>query len=181
MDLYSPWNSPDQNTGVGSLSLLQGGLPNPGIEPRSPTVQADSLPVVPCPTKWRIAKSIMIPATRGSSPGCQPTARFTVVGVAKKDYSHRHCMEWCFIHLENRQSKTRFSSVGQSPVVGMSYPMAGRWSACTLLVLQAKDPVFSQYNTHAWAEKRVHIQPRTGKDSPKWAYEGSLSPLKEML
>ena len=23
--LYSPWNSPDQNTGVGSLSLLQGG------------------------------------------------------------------------------------------------------------------------------------------------------------
>ena len=22
--LYSPWNSPDQNTGVGSLSLLQG-------------------------------------------------------------------------------------------------------------------------------------------------------------
>ena len=23
-ELYSPWNSPDQNTGVGSLSLLQG-------------------------------------------------------------------------------------------------------------------------------------------------------------
>ena len=41
---YSPWNSPAQNTGVGSLSLLQGNLPNPGIEPRSPTLQADSLP-----------------------------------------------------------------------------------------------------------------------------------------
>ena len=25
--LYSPWNSPDQNTGVGSLSLLQGIVP----------------------------------------------------------------------------------------------------------------------------------------------------------
>ena len=25
--LYSPWNSPDQNTGVGSLSLLQGIFP----------------------------------------------------------------------------------------------------------------------------------------------------------
>ena len=24
---YSPWNSPDQNTGVGSLSLLQGIFP----------------------------------------------------------------------------------------------------------------------------------------------------------
>ena len=45
--LYSPWNSPGQNTGVGSLSLLQGDLPNPGIEPRSPTLQADSLPAEP--------------------------------------------------------------------------------------------------------------------------------------
>ena len=81
--LYSPWNSPGQNTGVGSLSLLQGifptqgsnpGLPHgrwilyqlshkgsprilewvvypfssrssqPGIEPGSPALQADSLP-----------------------------------------------------------------------------------------------------------------------------------------
>ena len=83
---YSAWNSPGQNTGVGSLSLLQGifptqglnpGLPHcrrtlyqmshkesprilewvaflfsrgsshPGIEPRSPSLQADSLPVEP--------------------------------------------------------------------------------------------------------------------------------------
>ena len=29
--LYSPWNSLGQNTGVGSLSLLQGTLPNPGL------------------------------------------------------------------------------------------------------------------------------------------------------
>ena len=45
--LYSPWNSPGQNTRVGSLSLLQGNLPNLGIEPRSPTLQADSLPGEP--------------------------------------------------------------------------------------------------------------------------------------
>ena len=42
--LYGPWNSPGQDTGVGSLSLLQGSLPNSGIKPRSPTLQADSLP-----------------------------------------------------------------------------------------------------------------------------------------
>ena len=35
-ELYSPWNSPGQNTGVGSLSFLQGNLPNPGIEPSLP-------------------------------------------------------------------------------------------------------------------------------------------------
>ena len=39
--LYSPWNSPGQNTGVGSLSLLQGNLPNPGIKPRFPALQVD--------------------------------------------------------------------------------------------------------------------------------------------
>ena len=44
--LYSPWNSPGQNTGTGSLSLLQGIFPNPGIEPWSPTL-ADSLPAEP--------------------------------------------------------------------------------------------------------------------------------------
>ena len=82
-ELYNTWNSPGQNTGVGSLSLLQGifptqgsspGLPHcrrilyqlsfmgssrilewitysfsrdlrdPGIEPGSPALQADSLP-----------------------------------------------------------------------------------------------------------------------------------------
>ena len=37
--LYGPWNSPGQNTGVGSLSLLQGDLPNPGIKPGSPALQ----------------------------------------------------------------------------------------------------------------------------------------------
>ena len=44
---YSPWNSPGQNTGVGSLSLLQGNLPNPGIEPRSLTLQVHSLSAEP--------------------------------------------------------------------------------------------------------------------------------------
>ena len=82
--LYSPWNSPGQNTGVGSLSLLQrifptqgsnpgrlhcrwildqlshqgsprilewvaypfsGDLPDPGIEPGSPVLQVNSLPI----------------------------------------------------------------------------------------------------------------------------------------
>ena len=33
-----------KNTGVGSLSLLQGNLPDPGIELGSPALQADSLP-----------------------------------------------------------------------------------------------------------------------------------------
>ena len=34
--LYSPWNSPDQNTGVGSCSLLQGIFPAQGSNPGLP-------------------------------------------------------------------------------------------------------------------------------------------------
>ena len=36
-------DSPGRNTGVGCHDPLQGDLPNPGIEPRSPASQADSL------------------------------------------------------------------------------------------------------------------------------------------
>ena len=32
-ELYSPWNSPGQHTGVGSLSLLQGIFPTQGLNP----------------------------------------------------------------------------------------------------------------------------------------------------
>ena len=38
-----PWNSPGKNTGVGCHALLPEDLPNPGIEPGSPALQADSL------------------------------------------------------------------------------------------------------------------------------------------
>ena len=64
--LYSPWNSPGQNTGMGSHSLFPspGNLPKPGIEPRSPTWQADSLPakppVKPVTIKWsEVAQSCL--------------------------------------------------------------------------------------------------------------------------
>ena len=49
-DLPNPGTEPrcptlqPKNTGVGSLFFLQGDLPNPGIEPGSPELQVDSLP-----------------------------------------------------------------------------------------------------------------------------------------
>ena len=41
-----PWDSPGKNIGVGCHFLLQN-LPDPGIEPRSPTLQADALTSAP--------------------------------------------------------------------------------------------------------------------------------------
>ena len=43
--LLYPWNFPGKNTGVGSSS--PGNLSNRGMEPRSPALQADSLPSEP--------------------------------------------------------------------------------------------------------------------------------------
>ena len=40
-------DSPGKTTGMDCHFLLQGNLPNPGIKPRSPALQADSLPSEP--------------------------------------------------------------------------------------------------------------------------------------
>ena len=58
---YSPWNSPGQNTGTGSRSLLQGNLPNSGIEPRSPALQADCLPAEPPGKPTAVVKDTRTP------------------------------------------------------------------------------------------------------------------------
>ena len=42
--LYQLTRGEPKNTGMGSLSLSPGDLPDPGIKPGSPTLQADSLP-----------------------------------------------------------------------------------------------------------------------------------------
>ena len=47
IQLYSPWNSPGKNTGVGSLSLLQGIFQTQGLNPGLPHCRPDSLPAEP--------------------------------------------------------------------------------------------------------------------------------------
>ena len=61
--LYSSWSSPGQNTGVGKPFASPGDLPNPGIKPRSSTLQADSLPAKPPGKPWfqELAKKCALP------------------------------------------------------------------------------------------------------------------------
>ena len=42
--LLCPWDSPGKNTGVGCHFILLRNLPDPGMVPKSPDWQADSLP-----------------------------------------------------------------------------------------------------------------------------------------
>ena len=59
--MICPWNSPCKNTGVGCLPFPSpGDLPEPGIEPGSPAIQADSLPSelqeIPKCREWGVRK-----------------------------------------------------------------------------------------------------------------------------
>ena len=54
-----PWNFPGKNTGSGLPFPSPGRLPNPGIKPRSPTLQEDSLPSEP-PGKPKLHKSALL-------------------------------------------------------------------------------------------------------------------------
>ena len=54
--LLCPWDSPGKNTGVDYHSLLQGIFLDPGIEPGSLALQADSLPSEPPGKPGRVSK-----------------------------------------------------------------------------------------------------------------------------
>ena len=63
--LYSTWNSPGQNPGMGSsCSLFKGIFPNPEIEPISPTLRVDSLPAEPPRIPERVTYSSSIISSR---------------------------------------------------------------------------------------------------------------------
>ena len=64
--LYSPWNSPGQNTGVGSLSLLQGIFPTQGLNPGLPHC-GQILYQLNSKESIRILKWVAYPFSRGSS------------------------------------------------------------------------------------------------------------------
>ena len=65
--LYSPWNSPGQNTGVGSLSLLQGISPTQGLNPGFPHCRR-ILYQLSHKGSPRILEWVAYPFSRGSSP-----------------------------------------------------------------------------------------------------------------
>ena len=65
--LYSPWNSPGQNTGVGSLYLLHGIFPSQGSNPGLPHCRR-----IPYQLSHkgspRILEWVAYPFSRGSAP-----------------------------------------------------------------------------------------------------------------
>ena len=63
-----PGDSPGKNTAVGYHALLQGNLPNPGIEPGSPALQADSLLSEPRGKPINVKKRVLIKSLYATVP-----------------------------------------------------------------------------------------------------------------
>ena len=94
--LYSPWNSPGQNPGVGSLSLSRGS-PNPGIEPRSPALHSYSLPAEP------------YPFSRGSSQTRNWTGVYCIAGRFFTNWATRQA-HGCEIWTIKKAERWRFDA-----------------------------------------------------------------------
>ena len=98
--LYSPWNSPGQNTGVGSLSLLQGIFPtqelNPGLSHCRQILYQLSHKGSP-----RILEWIAYPFSSGSS---QPRNQTGVSCIAGGFFTNWALREWRF-HLSQNQER----------------------------------------------------------------------------
>ena len=90
-----PWKP--KNTGMGSLSFLQADLPNPGIKPESPALQADSLPTELSHAKLLPSCPILCGPVDCSAPG------FSAHGILQARY-------W---------SQLPFSTPGKLPDPGM--------------------------------------------------------------
>ena len=89
--LYSPWNSPGQNTGVGSLPLLQGIFPTQGLNPGLPHFRW-----IPYQLSHkgnpRILEWVAYPFSRGSS---QPRNQTRVLSIAGRFFINWAIREYC--------------------------------------------------------------------------------------
>ena len=81
--LYSPWNFPSQNTGVGSLSLLQGIFPTQGLNPGLPHYRR-ILYQLSHKGSPRVLEWVAYPFSRGSS---QSRARTKVSYIAGRFFT----------------------------------------------------------------------------------------------
>ena len=91
--LYSPWNSPDQNTGVGSHSLLQWTFPTQGLNPGLPQCR-QILYQLSHQRSPRIVEWVAYPFSRGSSRPRNQTGVSCITGGSFTSWATRKA--WVF-------------------------------------------------------------------------------------
>ena len=91
--LDSPWNSPGQNTGVGSLSLLQGIFPTQGSNPGLPHCR-QILYQLSCKGSPRILEWVACPFSSRSSWPRNPTGVSCIAGIFFTNWAIRESLLW---------------------------------------------------------------------------------------
>ena len=97
--LYSPWNSPGQNTGEGSLSLLQGTFPTQGSNPGLPHCR-QILYQLSHKGSPRILEWVVYPFSSGSSQSRNQTGASCVAG---RFYTNWAIRKWMNDSLYNEE------------------------------------------------------------------------------
>ena len=98
--LHSPWNSPGQNTGVGSLSFLQGIFPTQGSSPGLPHCRR-ILYQLSHKGSPRILEWVAYPFSRGSSQPRNRTGVSCIAGRFFINWAIRECqLSLLFSHTE---------------------------------------------------------------------------------
>ena len=91
--LYSPWNSPGQNTGVGRLSLLQGYFPTQGLNPG--LLHCRQIPYqLKHKESPRILEWVAYPFSRGSFQLRNWTRVFCIAGRLFTSWATREAHTW---------------------------------------------------------------------------------------
>ena len=117
--LFCPWDSPGKITGVGCHSLLQGNLPNPGIETGSPALQVDSLPLSHWGSPLQFSCSVVSDSLRPhESQRARPPCPSPTPWVHSDSCP---LSQWC--HPAVSSSVVPFSSCPQSLPASETFPM----------------------------------------------------------
>ena len=109
----SPWNSPGQNTGVGSLSLLQGIFTTQGSSPGLPHCRR-SLYQLSYKGSPRILEWIVFPFSSGSSWPRNRTGVSYIAGRFFTNWAMREVVGFilCEFHLYLKRGREKQRSVG---------------------------------------------------------------------
>ena len=126
---YSPWNSPGQNTGAGSLSLLQGIFPTQGLNPGLPRCRW-ILYQLSHKGSPRILEWVAYPFSSKSS---QPRNRTRVSCIAGGFFFFFFFfyLWWILSYIEMTQLWVYMCSPSRSPLPPPSPPDPSRSSQCT--------------------------------------------------
>ena len=113
--LYSPWNSPGQNTGVAAFPFSRD-LLNPGIKPRSAALQADSLPAEPLgkPKNTGVGSLSLL---------------HRIFPTQELNQGHLYC-RWILYQLNNQGSLNREYSTSITCYLILLFQLVKCWCVC---------------------------------------------------